>query len=193
MPEQTDVVRAALQIADGRMAMLQALAWLNLPDAWVAAGAVRNAVWDSLHAFAHSTPLADVDVIWFDASRPNKALDRKLERQLRDLLPGTPWSVKNQARMHQRNGDAPYADCLDAMRRWPDTATCIAARLAIDGTIELNAAYGFDDLLGCRLRPTPFFATDRLAVFRDRIASKRWQQYWPRLTITQDPPPETFG
>jgi hypothetical protein len=89
MPEQTDVVRAALQIADGRMAMLQALAWLNLPDAWVAAGAVRNAVWDSLHAFAHSTPLADVDVIWFDASRADKALDRKLERRLRDLLPGT--------------------------------------------------------------------------------------------------------
>jgi hypothetical protein len=156
---------------------------LDLPYAWIAAGAVRNAVWDALHDFPEATPLADVDVIWFDALHAGEVQDRRLEQQLGDLLPGLRWSVKNQARMHLRNGDAPYSNCLDAMRRWPETATCVAARLARDGTIELCSAYGFDDLLGCIVRPTPHFAAARITVFRERIASKRWQQIWPLLAV----------
>ncbi len=163
--------------------MLHALARLDLPDAWIAAGAVRNAVWDMLHAYPDATPLADVDVIWFDASHASEAQDRGLEQRLGELLAGLRWSVKNQARMHLRNGDAPYLNCLDAMRSWPETATCVAARLARDGTIELCSAHGFDDLLGCILRPTQHFATDRIAVFHERIAGKRWQQIWPRLAV----------
>jgi hypothetical protein len=89
--------------------------------------------------------------------------------------------------MHLRNGDPPYANCLDAMRRWPETATCVAARLGRDGTIELAAPYGFDDLLGCVLRPAPHFTAGRIAVFRERVASKRWQQIWPRLTVVELP------
>jgi uncharacterized protein len=165
------------------MAMLLTLARLDLPDCWIAAGAVRNAVWDALHGYAASTPLADVDVIWFDATRADAAEDRRLERQLRDAMPEVAWSVKNQARMHRRNGDPPYAVCLDAMRRWPETATCVAARLAHDGAIELCAPYGFDDLLACVLRPTPGLGADRAGVFRDRVTAKRWRQIWPRLTI----------
>jgi hypothetical protein len=145
---------------------------------------VRNAVWDALHGYAASTPLTDVDVIWFDAARADAAEDRRLERRLRDAVPDVAWSVKNQARMHRRNGDPPYANCLDAMRHWPETATCVAARLAHDGAIELCAPCGFDDLLGCILRPTPRLGADRADVFRDRVATKRWQQIWPRLTVT---------
>jgi hypothetical protein len=165
------------------MAMLRALARLALPDAWIAAGAVRNAVWDGLHGLERSTPLTDVDVIWFDAMHASEVQDRRLQRRLCATLPDVTWSVKNQARMHRRNDDPPYADCLDAMRHWPETATCIAARLAPDNSIELCAAYGFADLLGCVLRPTPWFAGKRLAVFQQRIVSKRWQSIWPRLTV----------
>jgi uncharacterized protein len=184
---QQATIRAALQRTHGRMAMLHALARLDLPDAWIAAGAVRNAVWDTLHAYPDATPLADVDVIWFDASHASEAQDRGLEKRLGELLPGLRWSVKNQARMHLRNGDAPYLNCLDAMRRWPETATCVAARLARDGTIELCSAHGFDDLLGCILRPTPHLATDRMVVFHERIAGKRWRQIWPRLAVAESP------
>lgn len=38
----------------------------GLCDAWVAAGVVRNAVWDALHDFHDPTPLNDVDIICFD-------------------------------------------------------------------------------------------------------------------------------
>jgi hypothetical protein len=166
------------------MAMLDALASLDLPDAWIAAGVVRNAVWDAQHDYRHSTPLTDVDVIWFDPAHASEAEDRRLEQRLRDLLPATAWSVKNQARMHRRNADPPYASCLDAMRHWPETATCVAAHLTRGGTMELAAAYGFDDLLGCVLRPTPAFAAERFAAFRARVVSKQWQRIWPRLRVT---------
>jgi uncharacterized protein len=185
---QKATIRAALLSAHAHMAMLRALAHLDLPDAWIAAGAVRNAVWDALHAYTDTTPLDDVDMIWFDASRADEAQDRRLEHRLGELLPGPPWSVKNQARMHLRNGDAPYMNCLEAMRCWPETATCVAARLARDGTIELSAPYGFDDLLGCVLRPTPHFASCRIAVFRERIGRKRWRQIWPLLSVAHTPP-----
>jgi hypothetical protein len=51
----------------GRMQILAYAKELGLPDCWVAAGFVRNMVWDYLHGFP-STPLNDIDVIFFDRS-----------------------------------------------------------------------------------------------------------------------------
>jgi hypothetical protein len=39
------------------------------------------------------------------------------------------WSVKNQARMHERNADRPYRSASDAMMHSPETATAVGARL----------------------------------------------------------------
>ncbi|MRE47150.1 hypothetical protein GII66_24395, partial [Escherichia coli] len=49
-----------------------------------------------------------------------------LEDRLRQQLPSLDWSVKNQARMHQRNGDYPYTSTRNALLHWPETATAIA-------------------------------------------------------------------
>ena len=163
--------------------MLRAVASLGLPDAWIAAGAVRNAMWDALHCYARSTPLTDVDVIWFDPAHATAEIDAGLEDRLRELLPDVTWSVKNQARMHTRNGDAPYTDCMTAMCVWPETATAVAARLGPDDMIELAAPFGLDDLVALRLRPTPHFAAERRAVFLQRVVQKHWLELWPRLTV----------
>jgi len=176
-----DLVRDWLRATERRMDMLEALADLDLPDAWIAAGAVRNAAWDRLHEYPTSTPLVDVDVIWFDPRRAGRGVDVELQHRLAQRLAGVTWSVKNQARMHRRNGDPPYRDCLDAMGAWPETATGIAARLGPRGVIELSAAFGFDDLLRLRLRPTPRFAAD--PAFRKRVESKRWLALWPKLRL----------
>lgn len=176
-----DLIRYWLRAAERRMEVLEAVADLGLPDGWIAAGAVRNAAWDGLHGYPGSTPLADVDVIWFDPVRSSRSVDLELEQRLSRRVAGVTWSVKNQARMHRRNGDRPYRDCLDAMRFWPETATGLAARLAPGGAIELAAAFGFDDLLSLRLRPTPRFAAD--PAVRDRVESKRWLAIWPKLRL----------
>lgn len=159
--------------------VLAALAAHGPPGAWIGAGFLRNAVWDALHGRRPDVAgLADLDVIFLDAACPDPTVDAAWEARLRAALP-LPWSVTNQARMHGRNGHAPYADCAEAIAHWPETATAVAARLG-DG-VELLAPHGLDDLLGLILRPTPAFR-DRPGVIARRASEKGWFRRWPRLT-----------
>jgi hypothetical protein len=93
------------------------------------------------------------------------------------------WSVKNQARMHQRNADEPYRSAVDAMSYWPETATAIGVRLSDRSVIEVAAPFGLDDLFELAVRPTERFVTEKYSVYLDRIHAKKWQTTWPRLKI----------
>ncbi|WBV42455.1 nucleotidyltransferase family protein [Pseudoroseomonas cervicalis] len=171
-------------------APLQALHRLGLPDAWIGAGFVRNAVWDALHG---RTPLpqpdSDLDVVFHGPG--DATAEPLLEARLHALAPGLAWSVRDQGRMHRRHGDAPYRDTADALCHWTETATAIAARLDTAGQVELLAPLGLEDLFGLVLRPTPVAAADpvRLAAFHARIEGRGWLRRWPRLRLTADAPP----
>ncbi len=164
------------------MRALAAAAALELPDSWIGAGFVRNAVWDTLHGYDRPTALNDVDVLYFDPRDPSREAERSHEQRLAQDMPGVPWSVRNQARMHLRNGDAPYRSVLDAMRYWGETPTGVAMRLGRESHLELIAAYGIDDLVNLEVWPTPSFA-GKLHVYRARMRKKRWTTIWPRLTV----------
>ena len=169
------------------MAMLRAVEALHLPDAWIGAGFVRNAVWDVLH---RRTPdvegLADIDVVYFDT------IDISPEREcaIEQTLGGGAWSVRNQACMHLRNGDAPYRDTADAVAHWLETATAVAVRTR-KGVVELLAPYGVEDLLGLVVRPTPIAAArpEKMDQFRQRAQEKRWMERWPKLRLTHSAAP----
>lgn len=167
--------------------LLGALGALDLPDAWIGAGFLRNPVWDALHGRAPDPGgLADVDVVFFDPADPAPARERAVEAALTTALSGVPWSARNQARMHDRNGDPPYRDTADALRHWPETATAVAARLQ-GGRVELLAPYGVADLAGLVLRPTPPTAArpEKLARYRQRVQAKGWLARWPRLAALE--------
>ncbi len=176
------------------MAVLRAVRALALPDWAVGAGFVRNAVWDHLHGFAASRadipktaagrngPPDDVDVLFFDPSDCAREREGALERRLADLMPDVPWSVRNQARMHLRNGDAPYADTEDAIRCWLESATCVAVRLESDDGLAVIAPYGLTDLLALRSRPTPS-GRAHPADYRARMRQKDWPARWPRVRV----------
>ena len=175
---------AGILLRPDLLAALRALAGLGLPDAWIGAGALRNPVWDARSGFAPGTnPPEDVDVVWFDPARATPGEDAAIEARLCARLPGLPWSVRNQARMAARNGDAPYASTADAIAHWPETATAIAARWAGEGP-EILAPHGTADLLGLVLRPT---SPRKAAALATRAAAKGWTRRWPRLTMA---PPE---
>lgn len=166
-----------------RMDVLRAVRDLGLPDCWVAAGFVRNCVWDHVHRLAAAPLSGDIDVIWFDAEQCDVAHDAALEQALRDRDGTVDWSVKNQARMHMRNGDAPYASATDAMRYWPETATAVGVRLSARDAIEVAAPFGLDDLFELAVRPTRRFVQEKRAVYVARIGAKDWLGRWPRLQI----------
>lgn len=155
---------------------------LGLPYGCIAAGFVRNAVWARLHGLPSSMS-DDVDVIWFDTRIGSEGYDREIEDRLRMSAPEVNWSVKNQARMHTRNGDQPYTSVEDAMRHWPETATAVAVRRTIDDRCEVVAPFGLDDLLSLRLRPAGSFAERKRSVFEDRVQSKGWLDLFSKLRL----------
>jgi hypothetical protein len=160
---------------------LTLVAGLRLPDAWIGAGLIRNAVWDAVSGAATPQPPADIDVVFFDPRDATRERDRTLEVALLTKSPGPRWSVKNQARMHERAGDPPYANTTDAVSRWPETCTAIAARLA-EGRVEILAPHGVSDLLGLIVRPTPAFE-QKAAVFESRVREKAWAKRWPGVIV----------
>src|SRR5437868_15172193 len=82
------------------MKQLRAVRTLGLPDWCIAAGFVRNRVWDHLHGIAPARAPADIDVLYYDAADLSKDREFEFEDRLDDLLPGLPWQGRNQARMH---------------------------------------------------------------------------------------------
>jgi hypothetical protein len=164
------------------MRLLRAVEKLDLPDCWIGAGFIRNAVWDSLHQrVPNCSLLNDVDVVFLSRAFQDSASDVAFEARLQAMCPNVPWSVKNQARMHVRNGDTPYSNTESAIAVWPETATAVAARLR-DGRLELLAPHGIADLVGLIVRPTPAFVS-KLQEFESRVQSKNWKARWPRLTV----------
>ena len=164
------------------LACLEAVAALGLPDCWIGAGFVRAPVWDALHSYSEPTPLADIDVVYFDPDSGD-AREKPAEAALAQVLPDRPWSVINQARMHLDNEDPPYRDTAEALANWLETATAVALRLDPVGKLQLLAPHGLEDLFGLRVRPTPRAREARLDAYRDRLRRKRWQETWPRLTV----------
>lgn len=166
-----------------RMRVLDFVRDLGLPDCWVAAGFVRNCVWDYMHQRSTSPLPQDVDVIWFDPKKSTSEHDAALEMALLGRDNTLRWSVKNQARMHQRNGDRPYRSASDAMRHWPETATAVGVRLGHLGGIEVAAPFGLDDLFELIVRPTQRFVTEKHPIYLERIRVKNWHTVWPDLKI----------
>ncbi|GJM73497.1 nitrate reductase [Paenibacillus macerans] len=164
---------------------LRAVAEQGLPHSCIAAGYVRNFAWDVLHGYTSRTPLHDVDVLYYDPECLDEAAEKGYEAALRARNPHRNWSVKNQARMHLRNGEkAPYRSVEDAMRHWPETATAVGVRLHPADDIELLAPWGLDDLLTLKVRQSPYFRDS--AVFRQRVAAKEWLRLWPRLQLIEE-------
>ena len=85
-----------------RIKALECVYKLALPDCYIAAGFVRNMVWDHLYRFSLPTPLKDVDVIYFNLHQCSSDADRSYQDELQQLMPAVDWQVKNQARMHLR-------------------------------------------------------------------------------------------
>lgn len=179
-------LRAWLMADAWRMACLEAVAALGLPDGWVGAGFLRSLVWDRLTGVARPTPLADVDVIFFGPDSGVES-ESEIEAALGRRLPGLPWSARNQARMHEHNGDPPYRDTADALVHWLETPTALAARLTAGGGVEILAPFGLADLFALRVRPTPHARArpDRLAAYHARMGDKAWPAVWPGVRVEE--------
>ncbi|KMN44958.1 MULTISPECIES: nucleotidyltransferase family protein [Bacillus] len=168
------------------MNVLQMAKSLQLPDWWVCAGFVRSKIWDTLHNYEVRTATPDVDVIYYDSMQKDEAYEQLLETKLTNMDATIPWSVKNQARMHVVNKMLPYSSSVDAISKFPETATALGVTLDEKNNVILTSPCGIEDVLSLQVKPTPHFleTKERIHLYKKRVIKKNWQSKWPNITIT---------
>ena len=165
------------------MAILTVIRNLELTDSWLAAGSVRNFIWNLLSDKSPFDCETDVDVIFFD---PDFSYEDtlSLEKKLRADFPQYQWELKNQVYMHQHSPyTAPYTSSRDAMSKYPERCTAVGLRLNEESDFELYAPYGLVEILNFQVRPTPHFLENqyRMELYRTRLSKKNWQKKWKNL------------
>lgn len=165
--------------------ILEIIRSLELKDSWLAAGSVRNFIWNILSGKPGFDAETDVDVIFFD---PTVSYEKtlQLEMELRKAFPAYSWELKNQVYMHIHSPNSqPYTSSKDAMSKYPECCTAIGLRLLEDDKLELFAPYGLADIRAFQVRPTPHFLADaeRKKLYMERLSMKNWQAQWPQLSF----------
>lgn len=164
------------------LTLLKAVEKLNLNDAWISAGIIRNKVWDVLHHI--KTAINDIDVIYFDSEDLSWETEKNLEKELEMLVPNQPWSVKNQARMHLKNGFKPFQSSFDGVAHFTEVPTAIAVKIC-NGELKIMAPYGLEDLFNYKVRPTPYYKDNNYfhSIYSNRMKEKKWHTIWTNLSI----------
>jgi hypothetical protein len=168
------------------MPALRTVRSLKLHSWCIGAGAVRNLVWDHLHAYEEPSELSDVDVAYSDASA-EPGQDHEIQEILQALQPSTPWEATNQAFVHKwfegyfGHPVEPLLSLEDAVATWPEFATSVGVCLNAQDQIEVIAPHGLDDLFSMRVQRNPRRVS--LETYRARVQQKQYAQRWPRVTV----------
>jgi uncharacterized protein len=163
---------------------------VNLPEWWIGAGVLRDIVWGERFAAGFDPALThDIDLCFFDPIHLDADRDQRAEEDLRWHDPSLPWDAKNQAAVHRwypkRFGIEvePFALAEEAMATFPEFATCVAVRRGPDGTWDVVAPYGLDDLLDGVWRRNPRRVTQ--PEYQTRLERKRPWGRWPTVLVVR--------
>ena len=176
-----------IQQQDWLMEILRQVRDLNLPDWYVAAGAIRNTVWNYLHGYPTQLNHNDVDVVYFDSNDMQGNKESLYETQLKKINPTLDWEVVNQARAHLFKQSInrirpPAKSSCEAISYWSEIPTCTGIRLEQDNSLTICSPYGLSDLMNLIVRPIPEPQRD-LILYKKRLTEKRWSEIWPKLDI----------
>ena len=188
MKKNTQEILDSVRENPDMMAILTIIRNLGLQDSWLAAGSVRDFIWNLLSDKPVFDRETDVDVIFFD---PAISYEDTLviESKLKEDFPQYQWELKNQVYMHLHSPHTvPYTSSCDAMSKYPERCTAIGLRLHADATLELFAPYGIGDILNFQVSPTPHFLEneDRMKLYQERLSKKNWQEKWKNLTFSKN-------
>lgn len=93
--------------------------------------------------------------------------------------------MKNEARMHVKSNMPPYSSSVDAISKFPETATALGVKLDAKGNVLLTAPYGIEDVVNLDVKPTPFFKQnkERFKIYENRKIKKNWKSTWSKIKI----------
>ena len=186
MPISADAVIAQAMENPVNAALMRRLPGLGLPQCFLTAGCLFQAVWNRRSGRPPEASVKDYDVFYFDdrdlSWEAEDAVIREAAALFADL--GAPVEVKNQARVHlwyrKRFGsDYPQLrSATEGIDRYLVQCTCIGIEVA---TGRLYAPNGLEDMVEGVLRPNPLNPSPEL--FRAKCEAYRVR--WPWLTIAE--------
>jgi uncharacterized protein len=135
--------------------ILPAITELNLPDWWLAGGAVRNTIWHSIFGQDCALFIKDFDIAFFD-EQGTRSQELAAKATLTNQFPDYQFDVKNQANFARwRPGRTTYTSTQDGITNWLHTATAVGVKLDTQRQWQFFTPYGLDDLFAGVIRPTP--------------------------------------
>jgi len=180
----TDLERLEAIIRSDRnlMALLEYLRSVALLEWRLVSGCLYQTVWNVLTNRPRGTGIQDFDVIYFD---PRDLSWEAEDAVIRRVTATAPLQIRNQARVHlwyEQHFGVPYPalkSADEALSRYPATVQAIGARLESDGSLDIVAPFGLDDLFAMVMRPN--LAFDHRPTFDAKVARAR--AAWPEVSV----------
>lgn len=168
-------------------ALLDRLPALQLPDAWLVAGCLFQAVWNAEAGRPSDAGVKDYGVFYFDdrdlSYEAEDVVIRRVARAFGDLA--VALEVRNQARVHLWYGERfgpgypRLTSSRDGIDRFLVAGTCVGIGVSADYRGRLYATHGLDDIFWGVLRPNV------LNLRGDRFPAKAesYRARWPHLRL----------
>ena len=195
-----------------RMDCLHALRSLDLPQGYIGAGFLRNAIWDELHERGKPTPLNDIDVIYFsdeitvsqNVAVAQTSTEPAFQQQEHSRITAAAKSeIKNQEKAIERQLTQimPQANwqvknqarmhLAHGHSPYKSSHEAISYWIERETCVAIRLLANDDlDVLAPFGLVANFAGTisinpqyPRPEVFKQRLASKNWLTVWPSLTV----------
>lgn len=166
--------------------LVERLPALDLPDWWIAAGAVFQNVWNHVEGRPPGWGITDYDVFYCDDGdlgwEAEDAVIRRVDDACADL--GARLEVRNQARVHLWYAEkfgvpaTPFRRATDGIDAFVATTCQVGITREAEG-LRVYAPHGLEDVFALRLRP------HRARPLQDVYEAKArdYQRRWPSLTV----------
>ncbi|KPM46521.1 hypothetical protein AK830_g45 [Neonectria ditissima] len=167
--------------------VLNRAATLNLPNWYLAAGALSQTIWNKASSLPADTGINDYDLVYFDDSDLSyEAEDVHIQagkKLFGDLSADV--EIRNQARVHlwyeKKHGvPCPAHESVEAgIDSWISTSAILGVRLEEDGSWSVYAPRGLSDFFNMVVKPNVAVGTREVYEKKTR----RWKAIWPQLKI----------
>ncbi len=170
------------------MLILDYIQSLNLPNFYIAAGAVFQTIWNYYDNNPLNYNIKDIDIIYYDSNNLSKEDEKKLEYNISQYFKDMNYEfdVHNEARMHlwkkneNKNIDQ-YKNSEDAIDQWIATVHAIGITKK-NNKIEIYAPYGLSDIFSRTVRPIKHKANSE-ELYNKKVAA--WKNRFNNLNIIE--------
>lgn len=187
--EQNEKFISIIKQNQNLISILDYIAELNLPNYYIAAGAIFQTIWNYYDNKPLNHNLKDIDIIYYDKSNLSKEDEEKLEQKISEHFQnmGYKFDIHNEARMHlwkkenENKNINQYKNSEDAISKWIATVHAIGITKK-NNEIEIYAPYGLSDIFTKTIRPIKHKGNSK-ELYDNKVAV--WKERFENLNIIE--------